>query len=361
MGKIFLSGLTLDEMAQLFTEWGFEPYRARQIMDAIYKEKMREVSHFRNLPKTLLSRLEETAMIQNLNVVEKALSHHDKSIKFLFRLGDGEYVEAVWMPQSVLRTVCLSTQVGCPLKCSFCASGQVKFKRNLLPHEIVGQMLAIQSILEKDEKPGHVVFMGMGEPLLNLDHVLKSIAILNAPWAFGIGSRRITISTAGCVPGILKFAKVSDEFRQVRLSISLHATRDDERNKIMPINQKYPVSQLIKAVQAYCEVTGRRVTFEYLLLKDLNDHKREARELAHLSRGVAHSINVIEYNEVEGTGLERSLRSNEFMDELKCLGVVATLRRSKGRDIEAACGQLRGTFIKKSTVDSPQTIDKKHY
>jgi 23S rRNA (adenine2503-C2)-methyltransferase len=224
----------------------------------------------------------------------------------------------------------------------------VRFKRNLNVHEIIGQILSIQADLKNDERPGHIVFMGMGEPLLNFENLLKAISILKEPWGFGIGARKITVSTAGYVPGILKWVKAPSVYHQVRLSISLHGTRDSMRNKIMPINHKYSVTDLMNAVKIYYDQTGRRVTFEYLLLKGLNDGKIDARELSRMTKGVAHSVNVIEYNEVKGTGLERSDRGEVFLSELKRLGVAATYRRSKGRDIEAACGQLRGKFVENS-------------
>jgi len=348
MNKIFLAGLLLEELQKHCEQWGFEEYRAKQVLDWIYNKNASDVALIANLPQALLKHLKEETKIHDLEVVEKAHSHADKSVKYLFRLSDGELVEAVWMPQGGFKTICLSTQVGCPLKCSFCASGQVRFKRNLRVHEIIGQILSIQADLKNDERPGHIVFMGMGEPLLNFENLLKAISILKEPWGFGIGARKITVSTAGYVPGVLKWVKAPSAYHQVRLSISLHGTRDSIRNKIMPINHKYSVSDLMNAIKIYYDQTGRRVTFEYLLLKGLNDGKLDARELSRMTKGVAHSVNVIEYNEVKGTGLERSDRGEIFLSELKRLGVAATYRRSKGRDIEAACGQLRGKFVENS-------------
>lgn len=345
MNKIFLAGLLLEELQKKCEQWGFEAYRAKQILDWIYRKNVLDPSGMTNLPQGLLTRVSEEAKIHDLETVEKAHSHADQSVKYLFRLSDGELVEAVWMPQKGFKTVCLSTQVGCPLKCSFCASGQVRYKRNLTAHEMIGQILSIQADLKRNERPGHIVFMGMGEPLLNLENLLKTISILKESWGFGIGARKITVSTAGYVPGILKWAKAPKTFQQVRLSISLHATRDSARDQIMPINQKYSVRDLVNAIETYCRQTGRKVTFEYLLLKGVNDGKLDSKELSQLARGLAHSVNVIEYNEVKGTGLEKSPRGEIFMSELKRHGVEATYRRSKGRDIEAACGQLRGKFV----------------
>lgn len=343
--KIFIAGLLIDEFQKLCEQWGFEAYRAKQILDWIYHKSVLDPSKMTNLPQPLLKRLQEETQICNLEVVEKAHSHTDKSVKYLFRLSDGELVEAVWMPQKGFKTICLSTQVGCPLKCSFCASGQVRYKRNLKVHEMIGQILSIQTDLKRNERPGHIVFMGMGEPLLNFENLLKTISILKEPWGFGIGARKITVSTAGYVPGIIKWSKAPKAFQQVRLSISLHATHDAARDQIMPINQKYSVRDLVSAIETYCRQTGRKVTFEYLLLKGINDGNLDSKELAQLAKGLAHSVNVIEYNEVKGTGLERSPRGEIFMSELKRHGVEATYRRSKGRDIEAACGQLRGKFV----------------
>lgn len=345
---IYLSGLTLEELKDLCAKEGHEPYRASQMMDSIYRRQILKVNQMMSLPQTLRASLPKLLKVHDLEVAEKAQSFSDKSIKYLFRLGDGELVEAVWMPQRHFRTICVSSQVGCPLKCTFCASGQVRYRRNLLPHEMVSQILLIQADLKAEDRLEHIVFMGMGEPLLNIENLQKAITIINAPWGIGLGARRITVSTAGYVPGIQKWADSDSILNQVRLSISLHATRDDVRNRIMPINHKYSLSDLMNAVRIYCGKTGRRVTLEYLLLKDVNDRKEDAQELAELAKGVAHSVNVIEYNEVEGTSLQMSTRSETIMSELKRQGIVATLRQSKGRDIAAGCGQLRNTFIKKS-------------
>lgn len=352
--EIFLSDLSLGEMQNHIVQWGFPAYRARQIFDWVYQRAVTDFSKMKNLPRDLILALEEKVQVHDLSIVEKAFSHADKSVKYLFKLSDGELVEAVWMPQKGFKTICLSTQVGCPLKCTFCASGQVRFRRNLKTHEIIGQVLSIQKDLDLGDSPSHIVFMGMGEPLLNLENLLKSILILKEPWGFGIGARRITVSTAGYVPGIVEWIDGPETFWQVRLSISLHATHDSVRNKIMPINHKYKVDELIRTLRRYSQNTGRRVTFEYLLLKGLNDGPQDAKDLARLVEGVAHSVNVIEYNEVEGTGLKRSEAGKAFMTELRDRGVAATYRRSKGRDIEAACGQLRGKFLeKKSSKDKP--------
>ncbi|MBI1883132.1 MAG: 23S rRNA (adenine(2503)-C(2))-methyltransferase RlmN [Chlamydiae bacterium] len=346
--KIFLSGLLLEELQAQCVNGGFEVYRAKQILDGIYREGVVETDQIRNLPKDLKEFLNPAFQVHNLSVVERAHSKGDHSIKYLFRLSDDELVEAVWMPQARFKTICVSTQVGCPMRCSFCASGQVRFKRHLETHEMVGQILAIVADLEKGERPGHIVFMGMGEPLLNFENLLKTIQILKAPWGLGIGARKITVSTVGYVPGILKWIEAGDKLNQVRLSISLHATQDKTRSRIMPINDQYSLSKLWATLRKYSEETGRLVTFEYVLLKDVNDRLSDAQALAKMLEEIAHSVNVIEYNEVAGTGLERSPRGEDFVAELRNLGVAVTYRRSKGRDIEAACGQLRGKFIQKT-------------
>lgn len=345
MNKIFLTGLLLEELQKECAARGFEPYRARQILEWIYQRQVLDFFKMKNLPKPLVAFLTGNTIVSDLQVVERAFSHKDKSVKYLFRLCDDELVEAVWMPQSGFKTICVSTQVGCPLKCTFCASGQVLFKRNLMAHEIIGQILMIQQDLKDQDRPSHIVFMGMGEPLLNFENLFKAISILKAPWGLAIGARRITVSTAGFVPGILKWAQAAEDFHQIRLSVSLHGTHDDARDLIMPINQKYPIEDLMKALEVYCEKTGRRVTFEYLLLKDVNDERIDAQALSEMVRGIAHSVNVIEYNEVDGTHLQSSPHGEAFVEELRAQGVTATYRRSKGRDIEAACGQLRAKFV----------------
>ena len=345
MKKVFLTDLSLVELENICQEWGFEKYRAQQILHGIYQEFQAELGGIKNIPGKLLQLLSERTDIHDLEVAERASSPHDQSVKYLYRLSDREFVESVWMPQKGFRTICLSTQVGCPLKCVFCASGQVKFQRNLEPHEIVGQVLFIVQDQPDHQAPSHIVFMGMGEPLLNFENLLKTVRILKEPWGFGIGARRITISTAGYIPGILKWAEADQEFHQVRLSISLHSTQDDARSRIMPINRQYPLSELKKALETYHEKTGRRVTLEYLILKNINDSDQNARDLRDWVQDIAHSVNVIEYNEVDGTGLERSPRGEAFVEKLLELGIRATYRRSKGRDIEAACGQLRSKFV----------------
>ncbi|MBI1870398.1 MAG: 23S rRNA (adenine(2503)-C(2))-methyltransferase RlmN [Chlamydiae bacterium] len=348
--KIFLSGLLLEELQAQCLAWGFEAYRAQQILDGVYRRGNKDVSEISNLPKKLKEILKSEVQIHDLSVVERAHSKMDQSVKYLFRLSDDEMVEAVWMPQARFKTICVSTQVGCPMKCSFCASGQVKFKRHLETHEMVGQILAIVADLKKGERPGHIVFMGMGEPLLNFDNLVKTLQILKAPWGLGIGARKITVSTVGYVPGILKWIEAGEALSQVRLSISLHATQDRIRSQIMQINDQYSLSTLMAVLKKYSESTSRRVTFEYVLLKDVNDRVSDARALASMVQNIAHSINVIEYNPIEGTQLERSLHGESFVAELRALGVAVTYRRSKGRDIEAACGQLRGAFLKRTKV-----------
>jgi 23S rRNA (adenine2503-C2)-methyltransferase len=278
--------------------------------------------------------------------IMRVLGSHDTTRKFLFRLSDGNLIESVLIPASPAlyggssdrRTVCISTQVGCAFGCKFCASGLEGFSRNLRPNEIIDQIIAIEG--ESGEKIDNIVFMGMGEPLANFENVIRAIRIINASWGLGIGARHITVSTSGLAPQIKKLA---DEPLQIRLAISLHGATDEVRNLIMPINRKYNIETLLSACDYYARRKKQRLTFEYILIAGVNDADVQAYLLAQHARRLSAKVNLIPYNTVEDLDWSRPSRSRQekFLSILRAHKIPATLRREKGHDIDAACGQLR--------------------
>ena len=298
-----------------------------------------------DLPQVLRAKLADDFSFDRIEVV-RVLGSADTTRKFLFRLSDGSLIESVLIPASPAlygspsdrRTICLSTQVGCAYGCKFCASGLDGWKRNLRPNEIVNQIIAVER--ESEERIDNIVFMGMGEPLANYDNVMGAIQIINAPWGIGIGARHITISTSGLVPQIRKLA---EQPLQIRLAVSLHAATDDVRNGIMPVNRKYKLSALLEACRYFTSRKKQRITFEYILIAEVNDSDKQARELAKHAHALDAKLNLIPYNNVEGLDWVRPSpgRQKRFLAVLRAAGVRATLRREKGDDIAAACGQLR--------------------
>jgi 23S rRNA (adenine2503-C2)-methyltransferase len=307
-----------------------------------------------NIPKSLREKLEHAYSMEVLHLMRKQGSR-DTTQKFLWKLGDGSLIESVLIPAnpalygeaSDRHTLCVSTQVGCAYGCRFCASGLEGWKRNLGVHEIVEQVLAVERWNEKElgkEAPerliNNLVIMGMGEPLANYDNLIKALSILNAPWGVGIGARKITVSTSGLAPQIRKLA---DESFQFRLAISLHGATDEVRNRIMPVNRKFPLKELVSACEYYQSKKGRMITLEYILIKGVNDGLDQVKSLAELARKLNAKVNLIPYNRVEGLEWERPEEEDQerFLEALTARGVTATLRREKGHDIDAACGQLR--------------------
>ncbi len=335
----------LDDIANALTEWSEPAYRAKQIADWLYQKRVGSFDEMTDLPQALRARLAQEFSFDRLETV-RVLGSKDTTQKFLFRLDDGNLIESVLIPASPAlygersdrRTICVSTQVGCAYGCKFCASGLEGFSRNLLPNEIVDQLIAIERA--SGEKIDNVVFMGMGEPLANFANVMRAIQIINAPWGLGIGARHITVSTSGLAPQIRKFA---DEAMQIRLAVSLHGATDDVRDRIMPINRKYNVATLLEACDYFASRRKQRITFEYILIADVNDSDEQAKLLAKHALRLSAKINLIPYNCVAGLEWSRPSRNRQenFLAILRERGVAATLRREKGHDIEAACGQLR--------------------
>jgi len=339
--KSDIKSLQLDELRSI----GQPSYRARQITDWLYKKRVNSFAEMTDLPQVLRAKLADDFSFDRTEVV-RVLGSADTTRKFLFRLSDGNLIESVLIPASPAlygspsdrRTICLSTQVGCAYGCKFCASGLDGWKRNLRPNEIVNQITAVER--ESGERIDNIVFMGMGEPLANYDNVMGAIQIINAPWGIGIGARHITISTSGLVPQI---RKLTEQPLQIRLAVSLHGATDDVRSAIMPINRKHNLSALLEACRYFTSRKKQRITFEYILIAEVNDSDKQARELAKHAHALDAKVNLIPYNNVEGLDWVRPSpdRQKRFLAVLRAAGVRATLRREKGDDIAAACGQLR--------------------
>jgi len=340
-----IKSLLLSELQEKLREFAEPTYRAGQIMNWLYEKRASGFEEMSDLPQALRARLAEHFSVSKLHVV-RVLGSHDTTLKLLFRLSDGNLIESVLIPASPAlygqksdrRTACISTQVGCAYGCKFCASGLEGFSRNLSANEIVDQIIAIESA--SGQKIDNIVFMGMGEPLANFDNVMRAIRILNASWGLGIGARHITISTSGLVPQIRKLA---DERLQIRLAISLHGATDEVRTQIMPINRRYNLETLLAACDYYVARKKQRLTFEYILIAGVNDTDDQAHLLAAQTRRFAAKVNLIPYNTVQGLPWSRPSdhRQEKFLSILQRHAIPATLRREKGGDIDAACGQLR--------------------
>jgi 23S rRNA (adenine2503-C2)-methyltransferase len=340
-----LKSLLLSELQEQLCNLGEPSYRAGQILDWLYKKRVDTIDKMTNLPRSLRSRLAEKLSLGKIEIV-RVLGARDTTRKFLFRLTDENLIESVLIPASPAlyggradrRTICVSTQVGCAYGCKFCASGLEGFSRNLGANEIVDQLIAVERAT--GEKIDNIVFMGMGEPLANLENVLRAIRIINAEWGVGIGARHITISTSGLAPQIRKLA---EEPLQIRLAISLHGATDEVRNRIMPINRRYDIETLLSACDYYNAHKKQRLTFEYILIADVNDSDEQARLLSRHARRLSAKVNLIPYNNVSGLTWARpsEKRQEKFLSILRAQGNPATLRREKGHDIDAACGQLR--------------------
>jgi 23S rRNA (adenine2503-C2)-methyltransferase len=338
MSKRDLEDLTLKELEAELEGWGEPSYRAGQVFDWIYKKGAGSFDAMTNLPKGMRQKLEEHFQWGILELAEQ-LRSEDATEKFLFRLADGAFIETVLIPSRARRTLCLSTQVGCRFGCLFCASGAGGFRRNLRSSEIIGQILFLRDRL--DVRLTNFVFMGMGEPLDNLESVIRAIRIMNAREGLAIGARRITISTVGIVPAIRELERLG---LQVNLSLSLHATTNSLRSRLLPVNKKYPLAEAIKACSEYIKTTGRMMTVEYVLISRLNDTAADATRLAAIAKRLGAKINLIPYSPGCGPGWTASpkTRQDVFLRILQEQGAAATVRRSKGTDIRAACGQLAG-------------------
>lgn len=333
--KMNLKGMWIHDYEQLLGDLGEKRYKARQLAAWIYARGATDFSEMTELSRDLREKLSQIATIDCIRQVKKQVSQVDLSEKFLFELSDGEKIETVLMWEADRVTACVSTQVGCPLGCTFCATGQMGCKRNLTAGEIVDQIIAL-----RDNRINHVVLMGMGEPLLNYDEVLKAIKIMNNEMGLSFAAKRITVSTAG-IPAMI--TKLAEENLKLKLAISLNAPTDAKRTKLMPVNKKHPVKELLAAVKAFVKKTKRGVTFEYVLIRDVNDSEKDALALSKLVQGIRCKINLIPYNPVDDLPYDRPSEERilAFRNYLYPRAPAVTLRRSKGEDILGACGQLR--------------------
>ncbi len=335
-----LKGMLLPEL-QVFAQSIGEPkFRGAQLASWMFEKGVTSFDDMTNLSKQNRDQLNGVARITKIRLVKQARSRRSPTIKYLFALDDDHTIETVLIGSSRRNTLCISSQVGCAIDCRFCASGLAGLTRNLTAAEIVDQIIQVRDLAGPNRSINNIVLMGMGEPLANYGNVLRAIRIINAPWGLGIGARRITISTSGIAPRIRKLA---EEGLQFELSISLHAADDETRASIMPINKRYPLDVLIDACRHYVEKTNRLITFEYILLAGVNDRFEDARRLSSLLRNIKGKVNLIPYNPVEGLPFETPNpgRQQTFHEALQAGGVAATIRRERGRDIDAACGQLR--------------------
>ena len=327
---------TRDELVDYFLSIGEKKFKADQLFDWLYKKRCNNFDEMINLNKNVISHLKNDMCINSITILKKETG--ENVIKYLFSLFDGEKIEAVLMFHDYGISLCISTQVGCNMTCAFCESGRLKKRRNLMVCEMVLQILKIEDDINK--RISHIVLMGIGEPFDNYDNVMKFIKIVNDSKGIDIGARHITISTCGIVPKIKEFTK---ENTQVNLAISLHVPNNALRDKIMPINKVYNLDMLIPAIKEYISVTNRRVTFEYIMLKDVNDTPECALELAKLIKGMNVYVNLIPYNETENISFKRSenVKIMEFYDILKKSNINVTIRKEFGGLLSAACGQLR--------------------
>lgn len=340
MSTINLKGLFPEEIKEFVDLLGVPGYRATQLAEWIYGHGVSDFSLMTNLPVGLRDQLAAEAEIETLEVETAQVSRRDGTAKYLFRCSDGALVESVWLPHDYGGSVCVSTQVGCRQGCRFCASGLSGWQRNLTAGEIFDQVLQISLRQPKEQHVRNVVFMGMGEPLDNFGQVVKAIRLLHLPMGLGIGYRRQTVSTSGIIPGIERLA---GEGLPVTLSVSLHAADDELRSRLMPVGRKYPIGPLLEACDAYGDLTGRRVTYEYILIQGVNDSREQALALGRLLKGRLAHVNLIPANTVPERDIKppASQEAVRFRNILEQNGLSVTLRREMGGDIDAACGQLR--------------------
>lgn len=332
----------LEELKKELQTINEKPFRAEQIFKWLYHEKVKSFDEMTNLSLDLREKLKQNYTICNYNILKKQESK-DGTIKYLFDVLDGNAIETVLMSYHHGYSICVSSQIGCKMGCKFCASTGINFIRSLTSGEIVEQIIAVEQ--DQNIRISNVVFMGIGEPLDNYDNVVNAIHIINNPKGLNIGARHISVSTSGLVPKIYQLA---DENIQCTLSISLHATNNEKRSAMMPVNNAYPIEELIQACKDYIAKTNRRISFEYALAKDNNDNLDDAKELVKLLKGMLCHVNLIPINKIENGQYSKSTNENimKFRDYLNDHGIVATIRRELGSDIDAACGQLRRKNLK---------------
>lgn len=347
-----LLNLSKEDLESYFKANGAKPYRAKQILEWLYQQRVNSIDEMLNVPAPMRVQLAEEFHINDLQHVETK-GAEDATRKFLFRLSDGRYVETVFIPaskglngrQSDRKTICVSSQVGCAYGCKFCASGLAGFTRNLSAAEIVGQMLAVEQ--QTGETINNIVFMGMGEPLANIKNLIKALEIITSHWGLNIGARSVTVSTSGLAPAIRTLAEFPVP---IRLAISLHGATDEVRDLIMPVNKKWPIKDLFDSLHYWRQHKKQKISLEYILIEGVNDALEQATILAKRAKGINAKVNLIPYNTVEGLEWERPSEEQcyAFRDIVADHGINTTLRLEKGHDINAACGQLR---LKKETSE----------
>ena len=343
---INLLDLDREGLVEFFVERGEKSFRATQIMQWVYGHGVADFDAMTNISKGLRNDLQGYAAVRLPEIVTDKLSD-DGSRKWLLRMEDGNCIEAVFIPEAERGTLCVSSQVGCVLNCSFCSTAQQGFNRNLSTGEIIAQVwIAARALGQTLDGPRHIsniVMMGMGEPLLNYDNVIRAMRIMLDDFGYGLSKRRVTLSTAGVVPAIGRLLADCD----VSLAVSLHASEDLLRNELVPLNKKYPIAELLQACKDYVGESRRRVTFEYVMLDGVNDSDRHARQLARVLEGVPAKVNLIPFNPFPETRYRRSpdARIDRFFEILNRAGIVTITRRTRGDDIDAACGQLAGQFM----------------
>ena len=349
--KTNLLGLDRSGLEDFFETIGEKKFRATQVMKWIHQLGVTDFQEMNNLSKNLRNQLAETSCIQNLHIAKDMLSK-DGTRKWLLQLPDGNHIEAVFIPEDDRGTLCVSSQVGCALDCSFCSTGRQGFNRNLTTAEIISQVWLAAHLLEEEKKPGrkitNVVMMGMGEPLLNFDNTITAVRIMMDDFAYGLSKRRVTVSTAGVVPAMDRLGDTLD----MRLAVSLHASNDELRNELVPINKKYPLKELMAACRRFIDKQNSRsrITFEYVMLDGINDQPEHARELIKLLKGIPTLMNLIPFNPFEGSGYRTSSKNavSRFREILHNSGMTTVVRKTRGEDIDAACGQLAGKIEDKS-------------
>ncbi len=342
--KFILTGKTKKELEEFFAELGEPKFRAKQVFEWIYDKRVFDFDRMLNLPKTLRNKLKENAEVFSLALRGKMISNSTGTEKHLLVTHDNRTIEAVIIPEGKRTTLCISTQVGCPLDCKFCATGLMGFKRNLTASEIVDQYLLLQSVYEKQIT--NIVFMGMGEPLLNYENTVRATEIFISEETRGLSKNRITVSTAGIPPKIISLA---DSGLRVKLALSLHSTFDEIRSQLMPVNKKYPLKEIYDALEYYARKTKTRITFEYTMFDGLNDRAEDVKRLVKLTRRIPSKINLIPFNSIEHMNPESFSallkptpreKIEEFANRLRENNVSVFLRNTQGDDIAAACGQL---------------------
>jgi len=346
MIEMDLLNATAEELEAILSDLGEKAFRARQIFQWMHRG-VKDFDQMTDLPKELREKLKSRYRISSVKIIQKLSSKDGQTTKYLFLLPDDNIIECVAMKYKYGNTLCLSTQVGCRMGCSFCASTKEGLVRNLKPGEMLAQVLQVNSELasEKERAIKNIVLMGSGEPLDNYDNTIKFLRLVNHPLGLHISARNITLSTCGLVPGMMKLAH---EGLPITLAISLHAPNDELRKRIMPVGGAYSIQQVIEASKYYFHRTGRRVTFEYALIEEVNDKREHAEELARLLKGFPCHVNVIPVNEIEETDYKRSSeeRIGRFISILSSAGIAVTRRRELGQDIKGACGQLKRGYLK---------------